>query len=167
MSPVAVLQHGVGAGDLAILAQRVMLGGFFVLARFRFFYDPVAPRLAAGDPSRHQRCFLNPTRYESLRHKVCDVCHYPPCHVLVAVVEVAAGLALIVGLLAVPAAFGLAIIILFGTLCTWRERTARQNPCDGIDWVSCYLWLPEPFYLLLAISLVLTGPGKYALDALL
>ena len=77
MNVLAILQNGTGGADFALLAQRVMLGGFFVLARFRFFYDPAAPKLAILHPERSPRCWLNPTRHKSLHDKVCDHCHYP------------------------------------------------------------------------------------------
>jgi len=51
----------------SLLAVRLALGGFYVLARFRFFYDPSKPMGAR---------LLNPDRYEHLKWKM-EFCHYP------------------------------------------------------------------------------------------
>lgn len=160
MASVALyLQHGLfGANDLAILFQRIILGVFFILARFRVVYDPSRP--AEG--------WFPKSRVDHLKQKVGGICGYSflPWWFL-AGVELIGGAAVIVGCNTVMAALGLACVTFFGTLCTWRERVCRQQPADKIDRVSCYLWLPEPIYLLLAINLMLTGAGRYSLDALI
>lgn len=151
--------YGFGdARDVAILFQRVILGVFFILARFRVVYDP----------SRANEGWFPASRIAHLKTKVGSVCKYSgvPWWFL-AGVELIGGAAVIVGCNTVMAAFGLACVTFFGTLCTWRERVCKQAPADKIDKVSCYLWLPEPIYLLLAINLVLTGAGRYSMDALI
>lgn len=145
--------------DFAALALRWMLGGFFVLARFRFFYDP----------SKTQGLrFLNPERFASLTHKMCycGLKQKPGAWAWVtALVEVSAGAALIVGLLTHLAAFGLLVLLLVATRCTWRSKVYEQNPVDRLDCVSCYLWRVEGLYIGLALVILLLGPGALSLDA--
>lgn len=158
---IEVMLQGLGLGDTALLINRLFLGTFYVLARFRFFYDPSKP---AGE-----QC-LCPTRLQSLTRKMghCGFSRRPVFYAwFAALVEVLAGLALIVGLLSVPAAFGLLVVTMFATRCTAREKVMRQNPVDRIDVCASYLWLAEPLYIMMAVVTLLAGPGAYSLDALL
>jgi uncharacterized membrane protein YphA (DoxX/SURF4 family) len=141
--------------DLGMFLIRLLLGGFMVLYRFRWFYDPTQP-----DPwfSQHRRHML------TVRLCSCNYSHSFAMCFLVASVEILAGLALIVGLLAIPAAFGILIILSFATWCTAWENTAPQNPVDCVDVVSCYLRTIEPLYITMALAIVLMGPGQWSLD---
>lgn len=149
---------GLGYSDLGLFLNRLVLGIFFLLARFRWFWDPTrVPE------------FFNPERHKHLANKLCT-CGYhwhPKLSAAVATVEVFAGCALIVGLLTVPAAFGLLVILSFATYCTARAKVMAQSPVDRADCVSCYLWRVEGVYIVLAISTILMGPGKVSLDYLL
>ena len=146
--------------DFASLFMRVFLGVFFVLARFSYVFDPSKPE---GDK------WFSKARHASLRNKL-DHCGWgctdwlPP---FIAWVEILAGLALIVGLLSTLSAAGLLVICVIGTMCTGYEKTMCQNPVDRIDVCSCYLWCPEPIYVVLALAIVLVGPGTYSLDYLI
>lgn len=150
------LLNGVGSSDTMLLLARCYLGAFMVLARFRWFYDP----------SRPEEPWFNTARRVSL-HKTVSACGFthPALAALVALVEVLAGLALIVGLLTVPAAFGLLVICVVATWCRGAEKVAKQNPVDAIDWYSCYLWTPEPGYILAALTIIVFGPGAISLDS--
>lgn len=142
--------------DLALLINRCLLGTFMVLYRFRWFYDPTQP-----DP------WFSQFRKEKLEQRLCS-CHYSTHFALcftVASIEVLGGLALIVGLLAIPAALGILVILLFATYCTAWENTEVQKPVDCVDVVSCYLRTIEPLYITLALGVVLLGPGRYSFDA--
>lgn len=146
---------------LALFLARFVLGFFFVSYRFRWFYDPT-PKDGGG-------AICNVHRHLSLRKKLCQ-CGWgmsPALAAFVAVAEIAAGLGVMFGLLTGISAFGLLIILLVATLCTAKEKTLRQNPVDGIDVVNCYLWNPEPVYIVLAVVVLSLGPGSFSLDALL
>jgi uncharacterized membrane protein YphA (DoxX/SURF4 family) len=145
--------------DVAALLARLLLGFFFLLARFRFFFDPAA---APGD-----RWFCA-WRHESLIHKMayCGLKKKPVIWAwITALVEVLAGMALIVGLLTPLAALGLLVLLLVATRCTARQKVMEQKPVDKVDCVACYLWRVEGLYIGLAILILLLGPGAYSLDA--
>jgi len=145
--------------DLALFCNRVLLGLFFVLARFRWFYSPDHPEAP----------WFNTIRHESLAHKMayCGLRKYRYCWAcLVAAIEVLCGLGMIAGLLSFWCALGLLCILIRAAFCTAKEKTMRQNPVDRVDVVSCYLWTPEPVYTGLAIIALVAGPGAWSMDAL-
>lgn len=154
--------HGFGFHDGIQLLARLLLGGFFVLARFRFFYDPSKP-----EGTR----FLNTIRHTSLTNKMAHCGFTKPSPYayawFVASVEVLAGFGVFFGLFTMLSALGLFLITLIGTRCTAYDKVVRQNPVDKIDVCSDYLWLAEPLYIGLSIAILLGGPGSYSLDAVI
>lgn len=171
--------------DLVQLLLRLVLGTFFFLARFRWIYDPQRASILShvhttrepiplylsdeSHPGRHTvRAWFPTFRLSHLQWKICH-CGYgrhPAISAFVALVEIFGGLALIVGLLTQLAALGLLGVLCFATYCTAREKVLRQNPIDRIDVAACYLWTVEPVYIVLAVCLILGGPGLFSLDAL-
>jgi uncharacterized membrane protein YphA (DoxX/SURF4 family) len=156
--------------DLNLLAFRLLVGFFFVLYRFRWVYDPALPG-AAIHWSR-SRTYYAPTqrwfnehRHRKLEQKLMQCGYAPQLAGPVAIVELLAGLALIVGLLSQLAALGLFIILIAATIKTAKEKVALQKPVDLIDHISCYLWLSEPLYIALCFAILTMGPGAYSLDA--
>lgn len=151
--------NGLSLGDLGLAANRMLLGVFFLLARFRWVWDPSRPE----DP------WFNLARKKSLVDKLCH-CGYgwhPPLAAAVALVEILAGAALIVGLCTVPAAFGLLVILLFATWCTAYDKVMEQKPVDAVDMAACYLWRVEGPYIFSALGVLMAGPGGYSLDHIL
>lgn len=148
--------------DAAALLVRATLGAFFVLARFRFFYDPAKPE---GER------WLNKTRFTSLRNKMCH-CGVNMARAtfwtwFTAVVEVLGGLGLITGLLTRLSALGLIAITASGTVCTARTKVMEQNPVDLVDCVGCYLWRVEGLYIIFGLLVEVLGAGVISLDHLL
>lgn len=80
--------------------------------------------------------------------------------------EFAAGLGLLTGTLT-PVAAGGALIITAGAyyLDTIHEVEAK-NPSGICDWVAKALCTPEGQLLVILVSLIFTGPGKYTFWAL-
>jgi uncharacterized membrane protein YphA (DoxX/SURF4 family) len=155
------LLSGFGGVDLASLIARCTLGLFFVLARFRSFYDPSKPPGC--------RVF-NTDRFGSLQRKLCS-CGFSSGLLfwtwVTAVVEVAGGLALLAGLLTTLAAFGLLVLTIRASMCTAWAKISEQNPVDRIDCVACYLWRVEGVYIALALLIMVLGPGSYSADVFL
>lgn len=144
---------------LTLLLARFTLGFFFVSYRFRWFYDPT--------PQDGVK-ICSPYRHLNLRQKLCH-CGWgvsPALASFVALSETLAGLAIIFGILTQLSCFGLIVILIAATLCTAKEKTMRQMPVDKIDTINCYLWNPEPVYIMLALMVAIFGPGDISLDHL-
>jgi uncharacterized membrane protein YphA (DoxX/SURF4 family) len=162
--------------DLTLFILRSLVGAFFILYRFRWVYDP-AIKLEYRDHYVLGVCLVekvatwnrwfNEKRHRKLEQKLMACGYAPKLAAPVAVVELAAGAALIVGLLTQLAALGLFIILIAATIKTAKEKIALQKPVDRIDVAACYLWLCEPQYIALCLAIVLMGPGAWSLDALL
>lgn len=167
MHTLQLLANGLDFAPFALFLNRVTLGLFYVLARFRFFYDPSKPTHYVnhgGDFVRYR--WLNEERHASLTKKMthCGFKRAPRAWAwAAALIEVGGGLMLIAGLFAPFAAFGLFILTLFATRCTWRQKVYEQNPVDCIDVCSCYLWRVEGLYIIMALIVILGGPGALAL----
>lgn len=164
---------GIGGAGIALLLARVTLGLFYVLARFRFFYDPSKPlyavvgRDAFGAFEYGNTRWLNKERQDSLIRKMslCGLTWRPRLWAwIAAVVEVGAGLLLIVGLYAPLMALALLVVTALATRCTWRQKVYEQNPCDALDVCACYLWRVEGLYLILALCIIIGGGGAFALS---
>jgi len=156
----AFLNHGLfGATDFALLIARATLGTFFILARFRWIFDP----------SRPEDMWFNKARRDHLIWKLCTCGYYnhPVLAGFVALVEIFGGLAVLFGLLAPLAAMGLLSVLCFATYCTAREKVTRQSPVDTVDYASCYLWTVEPLYMMLCVVVITCGAGAYSFDHVL
>lgn len=145
--------------DIGTLLLRLVLGIFFVLARFRWLYDPSRPDQPWWNKARHLHMIQ--------RLCTCGYNSHPATCAFVALVEISAGCALIIGLLTQLALLGLLSVLLFATWCTASEKVKQQKPVDDVDCVSCYLWRVEGVYIVIALVLFLSGPGRYSLDHLL
>lgn len=152
------LIQGAGpyAQDAALFLIRSTMGLFFLIYRFRWIWDPAAKDSQWFSQIRRSRLIkrLESCGYGSNRHLAGAV----------ALVEILAGAALIVGLLTMPAALGIFVILIFANCCTPREEIPFMKPVDGVDVVRCYLHLAEPLYLVMAVVLLLMGPGRWSLD---
>ena len=170
-----VLHYGFDLTDFALFLNRFLLGAFFVLARFRFFYDPSKTKgFWTADHFTlkwvpNQR-WLNKDRFASLEHKMqyCGLKKYSAFWAwAVAVIEVGGGLLLILGYLTAFAGFGLLVLTVRATMCTAKMKVFEQNPVDKIDICACYLWRVEGLYIAMALVAVVAGPGAFALSNVL
>lgn len=166
MQTLHLLTHGLDLAPFALFLNRITLGLFYVLARFRFFYDPSKPTWSGTNTRIGNQRWLNKQRHESLTNKMahCGFKKHPRVWAWsAALIEVGGGLWLILGVFPAFAAFGLLVLTLFATRCTAKAKVFEQNPVDCIDICSCYLWRVEGLYIIMALIVVLGGPGAFVL----
>ena len=84
---------------------------------------------------------------------------------LVPSVEFCGGWALIIGLLAALAAFGLFVVCLGAVVFDAIKRVRGWQPIDRADWVGDLLYIPETLYCIGLAVVMLGGPGPWSLDA--
>lgn len=133
----------------AILAWTLAL--FFLLARFRFFYDPSKPVGLR---------WLNEDRHASLTNKMCHCgLEFKPRAFawFVAVVEVGCALLLLWPPTRLIGALGLLGILLKATHCTARAKVMEQHPVDKIGVCEAYLWRVEGLYIVMVVCVILEG----------
>lgn len=135
--------------DLALLLNRGVLGVFFFMTRARTLFDDA--------------------RMEKLETVLCD-CGYGRRRWLtwfVALVEVLAGAALIVGLASRVAAFSLFAVLLVAMHCTVGDRLMEKEVKSRWDACVHCLWMVEPSYFVMALVVMLAGAGRLSLDQLI
>ena len=145
-----------------LLSARIILGGFFVLDRFRWFWDP--------EHTGSRRHLLNEARREHLRAKIEQVTglHSVWWSVVVAVIEFFGGLGILFGFLTPIAAVGILAILLIASHGNFHEKViVKQQPQDKIDVLSCYFWTIEPLYIWMAAMIAILGAGSISLDHLI
>lgn len=170
MHALHMLSSGLDLAPFALFLNRLTLGLFYFLARFRFFYDPSKPGTIYRPEMYYQysvqssQRWFNSDRLASLTRKMqhCGW-NWRGWAWVVALIEVVGGLMLMAGIFSAFAAFGLLVLTLFATRCTWRTKVYEQNPVDCLDICSCYLWRVEGLYIVMAAIVVLAGPGALAL----
>lgn len=155
-----LMVSGLGANDLALFLNRLLLGIFFVSYRFRWVFDPSDPTGDYWFPLARRNRLVN-------RLCTCGYSNNPLLSATVAITEILAGLGLLVGLLSIPSAFGILAVMVFANCCTPFEEVPAMHPVDRIDIVACYLRLVEPLYLYMALVVILLGPGHWSMDYLI
>ena len=146
---IDILFNGVGWTDIALTLNRVAVGMFFMFSGYHKLFNA----------ERH-RVFADELR--SLHVPAVGINQWR-----VPLVEFSAGGAVVIGLIAPLAAFGLLVIILVAIATTGRERIKAYNPIDRADRIDDWLYLPETLYAFLLILIVSTGAGPYSLDAVI
>jgi uncharacterized membrane protein YphA (DoxX/SURF4 family) len=140
---------GVGWSDIAITLNRIAVGAFFMFSGYHKLFNPERHRLFANElRSLHvPAIWINQWR--------------------VPIVEFAAGSAVVIGLFAPLAAFGLLVIILIAGATSGRVRIKAYKPIDEADRIDDWLYLPETLYAFMLIIVISVGAGPYSLDALI
>jgi uncharacterized membrane protein YphA (DoxX/SURF4 family) len=147
----------INSHDLSLLALRFVMGMFFFSYRFRWVYDPSQP-IGSRWFSSYRREKLVQRLY------TCGFGMHPWLAAVVAMIEVLAGLGLIIGFLAVPSALGILVIMAFANCCEPREEIREMHPVDRIEYIPDFLKLVEPIYFILAAVILVVGPGRWSLD---
>ena len=144
---IHILFNGVGWTDIALTLNRVAVGMFFMFSGYHKLFNA----------ERH-RVFANELR--SLHVHAVGINQW-----WVPLVEFSAGGAVVIGLIAPLAAFGLLVIILVAIATTGQERIKAYNPIDKADRIDDWLYLPETLYAVMLIVVILSGAGPYSIDA--
>ena len=148
MEYLIYLQNGIGFGEVALTLNRVALGTFFAISGYHKLF--------------------NKQRHAALVGTFKDL--GIPCigfnQWFVPSVEFLGGLAVLSGILAPFAAFGLIAICLVATCTAGLQRIPAYNPIDKADWLDDLLYLPEVLYLIGLLIVVTFGPGPLTVPAM-
>ena len=146
---VSLILQGTQAPNAALALNRVALGAFFAIGGYHKLFNA----------SRHAT--LTRTLQDDAVHAL------PIMQWLLPSVEFGGGVALIIGLLSVLAAFGL-FVICFGALALDAVKRIRAwQPIDRADWLGDLLYVPETLYCIGLTVVMLAGPGTWSLDAII
>jgi|ERR1700722_1110892 uncharacterized membrane protein YphA (DoxX/SURF4 family) len=144
---VSLLTQGAQAPNVALTINRVALGAFFAIGGYHKLFNA----------SRHAT--LTRTLQDDGVHVL------PVMQWLLPSIEFGGGIALIIGLLSVLAAFGLFIVCLGAVALDAVKRISAWQPIDRADWLGDLLYLPESLYCIGLTVVMLAGPGPWSLDA--
>jgi uncharacterized membrane protein YphA (DoxX/SURF4 family) len=144
---IEILFSGIGWTDSALALNRVAVGMFFIFSGYHKLFNT----------ERHRQ-FTDELR--TLRVHAVRINQW-----WVPLVEFSAGGAVVIGLIAPLAAFGLLVIILVAIATTGQERIKAYNPIDKADRIDDWLYLPETLYAVMLIVVILSGAGPYSIDA--
>lgn len=143
-----LLTEGLNQAPVASLALRLAAGAFFSI-------------------SGYHKCMSKPRR-ASLKSTFQDDGVYSPAIMfLIPCGELAGGIALLFGFLAMFAAAGLIIILLGACVFDGLKRIPAWKPIDMADYLDDVLYLPEVLYILVLGAIILIGPGPVSIDALI
>jgi len=148
MQALFILQ-GAQAPEAALTLNRVALGTFFAISGYHKLFNA----------SRHAA--LTRTLQEDGVHAV------PVMRWLLPSAEFSGGWALIIGFLSVIAAFGLFAISAGALAFDAVKRIRSWQPLDHADWVGDLLYVPEALYCIGLTVVILGGPGRWSVDALI
>jgi uncharacterized membrane protein YphA (DoxX/SURF4 family) len=143
---IDLIFHGLQAGDVAIAMNRVAAGTFFAISGYH--------KLTNAD--RHADLV------ETLRADKVPFIAFNQWWV--PLVELVAGVTLILGLFSVISAALLATVCLVATCVDGCKRIAEWKPIDKADWLDDLLYLPEVLLGIMLLTVILTGPEHYSLD---
>jgi uncharacterized membrane protein YphA (DoxX/SURF4 family) len=140
------LTNGAQAPNLALTLNRVALGLFFAISGYHKLF--------------------NVTRHAALTQTLEDdgVHAVPLMRWVIPSVEFSGGSALIIGLLTVPAAFGLFVVSGGAFALDAVKRIRAWRPIDPADWLGDLLYIPEALYCIGLMVVMLAGPGPWSLD---
>src|SRR5580698_7715060 len=144
---LSLIIQGAQVPDIALTLNRVALGVFFAIGGYHKLF--------------------NASRHATLTRTLQDdgVHDLPIMQWLLPSAEFSGGFALIIGLLSVPAAFGLFVICIGAIALDAVKRIRAWQPIDRADWLGDLLYVPESLYCIALTVVMLGGPGPWSLDA--
>jgi putative oxidoreductase len=146
MSLALLWLNGVGGFAIAYTLLRVAVGGFFASSGWHKLFNP------------HRKQMVGKVMVE-------DGIPFPSfCAVFVPVVELLAGLGVMLGALTTLAALGLLVVSLVATCTDALWRLPDRHPLDPVDWFAKAIYLPEVLLVLILLAIWMGGPGAYSLD---
>jgi putative oxidoreductase len=139
------LSQGLGLADVALLVNRIALGFFFAV-------------------SGYHKLFVSARHMALVRTLQNDRVPFVRVNAwLVPFVEFAGGLAVFAGFYGPLFAVLLFTVCIVATCVDGLNRIRSYQPIDKADWLDDVLYLPEVLYCLMALVIVLAGPGPLAL----
>jgi uncharacterized membrane protein YphA (DoxX/SURF4 family) len=144
---IDLLFNGVGWTDIALTLNRVAVGMFFLFSGYHKLFN-----------AQRHGILLN--ELKALHVHAIGINQW-----WVPIVEFSAGGAVVIGLVAPLAAFGLLVIILVANVTTGRQRIKAYKPIDEADRIDDWLYLPETLYAFMLIVVISAGAGPYSVDA--
>lgn len=139
---------GLAAYDVASLVDRLALGGFFTISGFHKAF--------------------NATRRASLAQTFkTDGVASPVMMLAIPAGELLGGLAILLGFLTPIACMGLILICSGACFLDGLRRIKEWAPLNKADALDDLLYLPETLYVLMLVTLILLGPGKWSADSYL
>ena len=146
---VDVLFEGIGGSDIALLLNRIAVGLFFMFSGYHKLFNAQRHRVLVDE-------------LKALRIPALTINQW-----WVPLVEFSAGSAVVIGLLAPLAAFGLIVLILIASMTSGRQRIKTFMPIDRADRIDDWLYLPETLYAFMLLIIVSAGAGPYSVDAVI
>ena len=144
-----LLFAGIGWTDLAITLNRIAVGAFFMLSGYHKLFNAERHRVLVDE-------------LKALRIPALGINQW-----WVPLVEFSGGVAVVIGLLAPLAAFGLIVLILIANMTSGRQRIKSYMPIDRADRIDDWLYLPETLYAFMLLVIVSAGAGPYSVDAVI
>ncbi|MDA8597021.1 DoxX family protein [Candidatus Pacebacteria bacterium] len=144
-----IFVHGLGWYDMGLLLIRITVGVFFAISGFHKLF--VAER------------------HEQLKKtlEACGIPYISFCCWFVPGVELFAGLGVLFGFLAPLAALGIAVIMIVALFTEGPRRIEEFKPINGADYLDDLFYLSETTYLIMAVCIIIMGPGSFSLDRFL
>lgn len=145
-----VIFTGLGSAAIALSLNRLALGLFFGISGYHKLFHP--------------------QRRETIKRTMIAL-HIPRPLVMAVVVptfEFLCGLSLIVGLLSPLSC--VALVSICGVACYTdgiKNKIPSYHPLNRFDWLDDLLYLPETWYIVALLVVMLVGPGTFSLDWLI
>ena len=137
--------NGLDLTSEGLLLNRVVLGTFFAISGFHKLFIT----------ERHQQ-LVNVLEEDGI--PMVRFCEW-----FVPIVELVAGVFIVVGLFAPLAAIGIIVLMVVAFITDGVKRVSEYNPINAADYLDGVLYLPETVYIVMSLILILAGPGKYIL----